>query len=75
MWFVTRPSDGHQFVQGVDGQINADKFRFEVTYCGRNEHNTLVLHNMCCPGKESSLNALFFTVTEHTFEKKVLNKR
>lgn len=64
MWSVRRPSDGRQFVQGIDGQIKADKFRFEVTYCGRNTHSTFALHHVCCPGKYRSLNTLF--PTEHS---------
>lgn len=46
---VRRPSGGHQFVQGVDGQIRSDRFQFEATYCGRNDHLTFVKHHVCCP--------------------------
>jgi len=47
---IHRPSDGHHFIQGVDGQIKPDQVQFEMYYCDYGDGFSRCKYHMCCPG-------------------------
>jgi len=51
---VHRPSDGHHFEQGVDGQIKSDQLQFEMKSCDYGDGYSRCYHHMCCPSCLSS---------------------